>query len=92
MNKKGSVVIYTMMIGILIIILALALAPSVQDTISNAMSPSSEDAIGLDCDNESISNFDKAACVGADLTLFYFIGTLIFIGGIIITAKVTIGQ
>ena len=91
MNKNGSVVIYTMMIGMLIIILGLALAPSVQDTISNAMNPTSENSIGLDCNNESISNFDKAACVGTDLTLFYFIGSLIFIGGLIITAKVTFG-
>jgi hypothetical protein len=91
MNNKGSVVIYTMMIGILIIILALALAPAVQETISNGMNASSENSIGLDCNNESISNFNKAACVGSDLTLFYFIGTLIFIGGLIITAKVTFG-
>lgn len=90
-NKKGSVVIYSMMVGILIIILGLALAPGIQQTISNAMNESSENSIGLDCNNESISNFDKAACVGTDLTLFYFIGSLIFIGGLIITAKVTFG-
>jgi len=88
MNKSGSVVVYTLMLGMIIIILALALAPPVQDFIDGAMNESSGDTQGLDCNNESISNFDKAACVSIDISLFYFIGALIFIGGLIITSKV----
>jgi len=91
MNKSGSVVIYTLMIGMVIIILALALAPLVQDFTTSAMNSTSGDTAGLDCDNSSISNFDKATCVSTDLTLFYFIGALIFIAGLIITSKVVFG-
>lgn len=91
MRKRASVVIYTLMLGMTIIILALALGPPVQEFISTAMNESSEDFQGLDCNNESISSFDKAACIATDLTLFYFIGALVFIGGLIITAKVTFG-
>ena len=91
MNKSGSVIIFAMMLGMVIIILALALAPAAQDFITSAMNESSGDAIGLDCTNESISSFDKAACIATDLTLFYFVGILIFIGGLVITAKITFG-
>jgi Trk-type K+ transport system membrane component len=91
MNKKASVVIYTLMLGMVIIILALALAPSIQDSTTAAMNESSGDTQGLDCTNASISSFDKAACIATDLTLFYFVGVLVFIGGLIITAKVVSG-
>lgn len=88
MNKRGSVVIYTLMLGMVVIFLALALAPPVQDFVITAMNETSGDTQGLDCTNDSISNFDKATCIAVDLTLFYYIGALIFIGGLIITAKV----
>lgn len=91
MNKKASVVVYTLMLGMIIIILALALAPPVQDFVNSAMNASSGDTQGLDCTNESISSFDKATCIATDLTLFYFIGALVFVGGLIITSKVAFG-
>ena len=43
--------------------------------------------IGLDCSNSSISTYDKGACMVADLTIFHFIGGLIFIAGAVLTAK-----
>ena len=85
-NKSGSVVIFSLMLGMVIMILALALAPVLQDTVNETMSPSEGD-----CNNESISNFDKAGCLAIDLSFFYYIGALIFISGLIITAKVTFG-
>lgn len=91
MKKKASVVVFTLMIGMTIMILALALAPVVQEFTTAAMNESSENFQGLDCANESISSFDKAACVSIDLSLFYFIGALIFISGLIITSKVVFG-
>jgi len=90
-SKHGSVVIYTLMIGLVIFVIALALAPIVKNLTDTARNETSGDTVGLDCSNESISNFDKAACVATDLTQFYYIGALIFIGGIIITAKVVFG-
>lgn len=82
MNKKGSVLIYGLMLGLVVIITALALAPSVQDSTDEA-----RNSTNLDCSNDSISNFDKAACIATDLSLFYFIGALILIGGTIVGAK-----
>lgn len=88
MNKRGQVLFYGFMLALVIIILALALAPSVAQFTNSARNASTNDTIGLDCSNESISNFDKATCVTTDLTLFYFIGSLIIIGGIIFGAKI----
>jgi len=87
-NKKGSVLIYGLMLGILVIFLALALAPVVQEFTDSARNETVGDKIGLDCNNDSISSFNKATCLATDLNLFYFIGSLILIGGLIVTAKI----
>jgi hypothetical protein len=87
-NKKGSVLIYSIMVGLVVIILALALAPAVSESIGTARNASVGDTIGLNCTSGLISNFDKAACVASDLTIFYFISALIFIGGAIIVSRV----
>lgn len=88
MNKQGSVVIYGMMVGITIIILALALAPSVGFFTDSAMNATVGDTVGLDCDNSSISNFDKATCTVVDINIFWFIGALILIGGGFFVVKI----
>lgn len=82
-GKKGQVIFFAFMIGLVILILALAFSPILKTFVENAMNPSN-----LDCANESISNFDKATCVVTDLSLFHFIGGLIFIAGAILTAKI----
>ena len=79
------------MLGLIIIVLALALAPAVSQFTTSAMNASSGDVIGLDCDNVSIDNFMKATCVATDMTLFYFIGILIAIAGAVVTAKFFFG-
>lgn len=91
MNKSGSMRIYGLMLGVTIIILALALAPAGQEFIESAMNSSSTDHVGLDCNNSTISNFDKATCAVTDYSLFYFFGGLIFIGGAVVTARIMIG-
>lgn len=88
MNKRGQVFFYTMMLALVIIILTLALAPTGKEFVDNAMNVSTGDAIGLDCSNSSISNFDKGACVVTDFSVFYFFGGLIFIAGAIGLARV----
>jgi hypothetical protein len=88
MNNSGSVVLYGMMLGILIIILALALAPSVRDFTKTAMNNTDGDTVGLDCNNASISNYDKGTCIITDSINFYFIGALILIGGGFFTYKI----
>jgi len=88
MNNKGQVIFYGVMLGLTIIVLALALAPAVMNSTNAARNATLGDTVGLDCANASISNFDKATCTVTDLNLFYFIGGLIFIAGAVITAKI----
>lgn len=88
MNEKGSITIYGIMLALVIIILALALAPAVSYFTGDAMNATSGDDYGLDCNNATISNFNKATCTATDLTLFYFIGGLILIGGAILGARI----
>ena len=90
-NKKASTAIFGMMLGLTILILALAMAPIIQDFTNDARNESLGDTIGMDCENSSISSFDKAACVTSDLYLFYFIGSLIFISGLVVTSKILFG-
>lgn len=88
MNSKGQLWAYSFMLGLVIIVLALALAPAGNQFIESAMNQSVDDAIGLDCGNSSISSFDKGACVVTDFSLAYFFGGLILIGGAVILAKI----
>jgi hypothetical protein len=88
MNNKGQVVFYGMMLGLIIIVLALALSPIGNQVISSARNVSNGDTIGMDCTNSSISNFDKATCTVMDYSLFYFFGGLVLIGGAVFTAKI----
>ena len=92
MEKRGSIVIYSLMVGLVIIILALALAPAVQDFTDSARNETTDSGTqGLNCSSDSISNFDKATCVATDLTLLYFIGGVVFIGGAIVGSRIFFG-
>jgi len=88
MNKRGQIMFYSFMVGLCVIILALALAPVLMDSANTARNETSGDTYGLECGNESISNFDRVSCYAVDLSPFYFIGSLIFIGGIILLSKI----
>ena len=91
-NKKGTYLLYGFMLGMVIIILALALAPAMSQFTGDAMNVSVGDDIGLNCSYDNISNFDKATCIATDMTLFYFIGFLICLGGAVVTAKFIFGD
>jgi len=88
MNNRGQVIFFGLMLGLVIIITALALAPALMNQTNAARNATDGDTYGMDCGNSSIDNFSKAACVATDLSLFYFIGGLIFIAGSVITAKI----
>jgi hypothetical protein len=88
MNNNGQVQFYAFMLGLVVIILALGLAFSTREAADNAMSNTTTDFVGMDCSNSSISSFQKISCYAADLTPFYFVGSLIMIGGIILISKI----
>jgi len=94
MDKQGQVVFYTLMVGIVFVLLAIALAPVLKEFVDNARSDNfttsplaPNNSTGLDCNNDAISKYDKATCVVSDLTLFHFIIGLVVLGGAIITAR-----
>jgi len=87
-NKRGQTMFYAFMLGLCVIILALALAPVLMNQANSARNVTDGDTYGLDCNNASISSFDKVTCYAIDLSPFYFVGSLIMIGGIILVSKI----
>ncbi|KKN18649.1 hypothetical protein LCGC14_0953640 [marine sediment metagenome] len=74
MNNKGQVLIFTFMIMMAIIVLIVGSAPAGQAVLNQTMH-----STGMDCDNSSISTFDRTACVAVDMGMFYFLIGLIAI-------------
>lgn len=88
MVLKGQIVFVGLMIGITIIVLALALAPTVQDFTNGARNETDMlGGTGLNCTNTALGWADEGACMITDLTLPYFILGLICIGLIYFGAK-----
>lgn len=88
-NKKCQVAIYSFMLALTIIILALAFAYPIWEASQNARNETigEGETLGLNCSNSALSYYDKAACITTDLTPFYFIGILLFAGGVVLVAK-----
>ena len=88
MKSKGQIGMWgiSLMLGITIIILALALSPAVKSFVDSAMGESTANFIGLGCETTD-SNFVKGVCVITDFSLFYFCVGLLFIGGLVMVAK-----
>lgn len=84
--NRGQMAIYGLMLGIVVFVLALSLAPSVKVFTSNAMSETVGDTVGLNCSTTD-DIFIKSTCIVLDISLFYFIGILIIISAILVTAK-----
>ena len=88
MNSKAQALFYSFMLGLLILVLALSFTEPVKEQIDSIRNGTTlEGTQGLDCANSSISDYNKGACLVADLTIFHFLGGLIFIAGAILTAK-----
>jgi hypothetical protein len=85
-NKQGQVIIYGLMLGIVIVILAIAFSQPIDQFVKNARNQTSEFG-GMDCSNTSINDYQKEACLATDLSLPIFIGIVLFIGGAVITVK-----
>ena len=90
LTKKAQIFFYTLMLGVVVLILALAFADPLREFIDTARSPSTDNSVGLDCANSSISDFDKANCAMLDISMPYFFFGLLALVGIIIGAKVMI--
>ena len=87
-SKRGQVWSYAIMLGLVIIVLALALAPTGRDFVDTAMNESVGEVLGMNCTSTTISTFQQGACVITDFSLFYFFGGLILIGGAVAVARI----
>lgn len=89
MNNKGQTIFLGLMLAVTLIILALAFAPGLKSSVDEARNVSNPNNIAnLDCTNDSISNVNQLTCIVTDLSIFHFIGGLIFLAGIIIVARI----
>ncbi len=75
MKNQVQIVFMGFMIMMAIIVLTFGTAPMVKEIIDQ-----SRDSNNMDCDNSSISDFDKVACVTIDMGMFYFIAGMIALG------------
>jgi hypothetical protein len=87
MNKGGQVIFYTLMLAVVIVILALAIAPVLKSHNEQVMS---ED--NLNCSSSLISDYQKAQCKLVDWSFPYFFFGLLAIAGIVLGAKILISD
>ena len=76
-HKQGFVLLYALMVGVVVFLLALALAPPMKKVVENTMSSNL-----LNCSTTSNPQ-TKAICTSIDLQLLFNV-ILIGIGGLII--------
>jgi len=82
MNQKGQTIILKFMIAITIIIVVLALVP-----LMSEVNLETRETSNMDCDNESISNFNKLGCLSSDASLFLITAVGLFIALAVFSIK-----
>lgn len=91
LNQKGQAIFYTLMLGVVVFVLALALIPVVKMTVDDSMNTTDNTHVGLDCSNSSIPDWQKSQCVLTDTATPYFFFGLIGIALLIIGARIILG-
>lgn len=84
MNKRGITFFFTLMLGITIIVLGLALAKPTKDFVDTTRTD-------MNCTSTDISLYDQAACVGYDALKPLISGGMILIGVAVMGAKILWG-
>lgn len=87
MNNRGQVVFFVLMLGIVVVLLAMALAPIVNQVATDARNVTTNTQVGLDCSNSSISDYQKSQCILVDVATPYFFFGLVGIALLIMGAK-----
>lgn len=80
MNKKGTTILVGIMLGILIIITALAFTPALKEQISNYRT-------SLGCSNDNLSVGETGTCILVDWLFPGFIGMCFMVGLSYLVAK-----
>ena len=89
LNSKAQVSAFSFMLAIVIVIIGLALMTPVNQVTTTAMNETGEFG-GMNC-TATTDDFVKAACWTADMGQVYFIGGIIALAGVIITARIIFG-
>lgn len=84
LNNKGLAFFYTLMMGITVIVLGIALTYPISEVINDNMEQ-------LTC-TAPANDWDEAVCVGLDLLKVLFIGGTIFAGIAILASRTWSGQ
>lgn len=84
MNRVGQVTLLALMVATVIIFLAITLIDPMQEQLDATRTQ-------MDCDNSSISDFDQAGCIVADLTIPNFVAFLLGLAGMFVVAKIFVG-
>jgi len=79
-NKKGSTVLFSLMLAVLFFVIGLALAAPLQEVSQQAM-----DDQQLNCSNSTISDQNKAICTSIDIIPPVFIGILFGLAGLLLS-------
>lgn len=77
LNKKGQVIFISLMLGIVMFLLGLALAHPLNQVVSTSMTQ-------MNCTNSTATYQEKANCVAVDTFNPLLVGTLFGIAGIIL--------
>jgi len=78
-NKRGFTLLYSLMLGVLLFIVGLAVAPALNSTVTEYSSTSE-----LNCTNaSSLTNQDKSVCTAMDVQQLY-LAVILGIAGIVI--------
>lgn len=90
MNNKAQVSSVAFMLAIVILILALAFVPAMNETTTDVMNETNTigEVGGLNCTSSTISDFTKATCWVVDINQAYIIGGLIAIAGVVIASRI----
>ena len=81
-NKRGQVVLVSLMIGIIVFMMAMIFINPITDVITEVRA-----ADQLNCSSATITDGSKMTCLIVDLILPYFIVTILGLAATIITAK-----
>lgn len=85
-DKRGIAFLFTLMLGVTIIVLGMGLAQPTKQFVDDA-----RNVTNLNCTNPLISKWDEGTCVALDSLKPFVTGGLILIGLAIISAKVVFG-
>ena len=86
MNKKGFMAFFLFMMFVVLIIIGLALSPTLIQVSNVSQSTSTDDSVGLNCAWTNLTYQEQANCTSTDGLPFFYIGIVFGLAFIILKA------